>query len=44
MDINLTEILVAVISGVFSYLAGHRRGRAVYRSGDNVGRPRDLLK
>lgn len=34
MVIDWTAVLVSIISGVFSYLVGHHRGRKVHRSGD----------
>lgn len=42
MHLDLTEVLVALIGAISSYLVGHRVGRRVHRSGDYV--PKDLLK
>lgn len=36
VDINLTEVLIAVITAIAGYFGGYRRGRKVYRSGDFI--------
>lgn len=44
VHVDWTEVLVNVVVGLFSYLGGHRRGRAVYRSGDYLDKRRDVVE
>lgn len=34
MQLDWSRVLEIVVSGLVSYLLGHRRGRSVYRTGD----------
>lgn len=36
MSDHAVELLLGIIGSIFSYLAGHRNGRKVHRSGDYI--------